>query len=155
MSAGTYSQIYIHVIFAVKGRKSLIHENWEIDLYKYITGIIKEKGQILISINGMPDHIHILIAIKPACRVADLVREIKKSSNKWINEHKFTVHKFSWQEGYGVFSHSHSAIPRVKSYIDNQKSHHAKKNFKNEYRDLLDRFDIDYREEYLFEWVQP
>ena len=101
--AGSYSQIYIHIIFAVKGRESLILYEWEERLYQYITGIVQNKKQKMLAINGMPDHLHILIGIKPSCCLSDLIREIKKSSNDFINEKKLSKFKFSWQEGFGTF----------------------------------------------------
>jgi len=154
MSSGTYSQIYIQLVFAVKGRSSLIKQDWENELYKYITGVIQNKNQILLAINGMPDHIHILIGMKPTCCLSDLVREIKKSSNKFITEKKFTNHQFSWQKGYGAFSYSHSAKDNVVAYINNQKEHHKKKLFKDEYKEFLTKFNIDHKDEYLFEWIE-
>jgi putative transposase len=149
----TYSQIYIQVVFAVKGRDNLIAKTWEDELYKYITGIITNKGQKLLAINGMPDHIHILIGMKPSCCLSDLVREIKKSSNEFIKEKKFTRFNFQWQEGYGAFSYSHSALDNVIAYIHNQKEHHRKKSFKEEYVEFLEKFKIEYKQEYLFEWI--
>lgn len=149
----TYSQIYIQIVFAVKGRDSLIAKNWEDELYKYITGIITNKGQKLIAINGMPDHIHILIGMKPTCCLSDLVREIKKSTNEFIKEKKFTRLNFQWQEGYGAFSYSHSALDNVIAYINNQKEHHTKKTFREEYVEFLEKFKIEYKKEYLFEWI--
>ena len=152
--SGTFSQIYIQIIFAVKGRESLIHGSWEEELYKYISGIIKNKEQKLIAINGMPDHLHILIGMKPSCNLSDLVREIKKSSNEFIKEKSFVKGKFSWQEGYGAFSYSHSALGNVIDYIKDQKEHHRKKSFKEEYMELLNKFEIEYRPEYLYEWIE-
>jgi len=149
----TFSQIYIQVIFAVKGRNSFIHISWEEELYKYITGIITNKGQKLIAINGMPNHIHILIGIKPSCCLSDLVREIKKSSNEFINVKKFSKLKFEWQEGYGAFSYSHSALNNVIAYIQKQKEHHKRKSFREEYEDFLMKFEIEYKKEYLFESI--
>lgn len=149
----TYSQIYIQIVFAVKYRKSMIHHSWEDDLYKYITGIIQNKGQKLIAINGMPDHIHIFIGMKPSCNLSDLVREIKKSSNNYINEMNLTQTNFRWQEGFGAFSYSQSHIDNVVKYINNQKQHHSKQTFKEEYVDFLKKFVIDYDEKYLFEWI--
>lgn len=150
----TFSQIYIQVVFAVKGRNSLIHISWEEELYKYITGIIINKGQKLISINGMPDHIHILIGMKPSCCLSDLVREIKKASNTFINEKKFSKFKFEWQDGYGAFSYSHSSLDNVVGYIQSQKEHHKKKSFRAEYLDFLKKFEIEYKDEYLFDWIE-
>lgn len=152
--AGTFSQIYIQVVFAVKGRESLIQKEWEERLYQYITGIIRAKEQKLIAINGMPDHIHIFIGMKPSCCLSDLVREIKKSSNDFINENKLSKFKFSWQEGYGAFSYSHSQIDAVAKYILNQKEHHRKITFKEEYVDFLKKFEIEYDEKYLFNWME-
>jgi REP element-mobilizing transposase RayT len=152
--AGTLSQIYIQIIFAVKGRQSLIQAAWEEELYKYITGIITNKGQKLLAINGMPDHIHIFIGMRPACCLSDLVREIKKSSNDFIKEKKFTKFNFQWQDGYGAFSYSHSSLDNVIRYIGNQKDHHRKKTFKEEYKEFLVLFQIEHKDEYLFEWIE-
>lgn len=151
---GTFSQIYLQVVFAVKGRQSLIQASWEEELYKYITGIVRNKEQKMLAINGMPDHIHFLIGMKPTCCLSDLVREIKKASNEFINEKKFTHQKFQWQEGYGAFSYSHSGLDNVIAYINNQKEHHKKKTFRDEYLDFLVKFNIDHKPEYLFEWVE-
>ena len=131
--ADTYSQIYIQIVFSVQNRKALIHDSWEAELYKYITGIVQNKGQKLIAINGMPDHIHIFIGMKPNCCLSDLVREIKKSSNSFINDKQFTNIPFYWQEGFGAFSYSFRQIDTVVNYIKNQKSHHQTKSFKEEY----------------------
>lgn len=152
--ADTYSQIYIQIVFSVRNRKALIHESWETELYKYITGIIQNKGQKLIAINGMPDHIHIFIGMKPNCCLSDLVREIKKSSNSFINEKQFTKIPFYWQEGFGAFSYSFSHIDNVVNYILKQKSHHKTKSFKEEYLEFLNKFKIEYNEEYLFDWLE-
>ncbi len=150
----TFSQIYIQVIFAVKGRNSLIHSSWEEELYKYITGIIRNKEQKLLAINGMPDHIHFFIGMKPTCCLSDLVREIKKSSNEFIKEKKLCKFKFQWQEGYGAFSYSHSSLDNVIDYINNQKTHHKKQSFIDEYKQFLTAFEIEYKDEYLFELIE-
>lgn len=150
----TYTQIYIQVVFAVKGRNSLINHSWEEQLYKYITGIVQNKGQKMLAINGLPDHIHFLIGMKPDCALSDLVREIKKSSNAFIKENKFTKLKFQWQEGFGAFSYSHSQLDDVVGYIMNQKQHHKRKTFKEEYFELLTKFNIVFKNEYLFEWIE-
>lgn len=150
----TYSQLYIQVVFAVKNRQALIKEDWEERLYQYITGIVQSKGQKMLAINGVSNHIHIFINIKPNCSIADLVREIKKSSNKFINENKFTPFKFQWQEGYGVFSYSHSHIDRVAKYVMNQKEHHRKKTFKEEYLEMLQKMNVDYDNKYLFDFIE-
>jgi REP element-mobilizing transposase RayT len=149
----TYSQISIHVVFAVRNRNSLIQTDWDERLYKYITGIVQNKGQKMLAINGVANHIHFLIGMKPTCCLSDLVREVKKSSNEFINENKFTKFKFYWQEGFGAFSVSHSHQPRVIRYILNQKEHHRKKTFREEYLDFLKQYEIEYDEKYLFEWL--
>jgi len=153
MGAGTFSQIYIQLVFAVKRRNSLINPDWEDELYKYITGIVQNKGQKMLAINGVGNHIHFLIGMKPSCRLSDLVREIKKSSNSFIKEKRFTNFKFEWQEGYGAFSYSHSALDNVITYINNQKEHHRKKTFKEEYLEFLNKFNVEFKNEYLFKWI--
>ncbi len=152
--ANTYSQIYIQVVFAVQNRKSLISPDWETELFKYITGIVTHKDQKLIAINGMPDHIHIFLGMKPNCLLSNLVQEIKKSSNHFIKEKGFTPYKFDWQDGYGAFSYGHSQIDDVVKYILNQKEHHKKFSFKKEYLKLLELFQIPYKERYLFEFFE-
>lgn len=150
----TFSQIYIQVVFAVKGRNSLIKSDWEEELFKYITGIVQNKNQKMLAINGTKDHIHFLIGMKPSCCLSDLVREVKKSSNTFINEKKFSRMKFDWQEGFGAFSYSHLALDNVIAYVRNQKEHHRKTTFKEEYIDFLEKFQIEYKTEYLFNWIE-
>jgi len=152
--AGTFSQIYIQIIFAVKARNSLIGKEWEEELYRYITGIVQNKGQKMLAIQGIPNHIHFLIGMKPSCCLSDLVREVKKSSNSFIKEKKFSKFKFDWQEGYGAFSYSHSALDNVIAYVMNQKEHHKKRTFKEEYMEFLNKFEIEFKDEYLFEWIE-
>lgn len=146
----TYSQIYLHIIFAVKGRESVIGVKWEEELYKYITGIVQNKGNKMLAINGMPDHIHFVIGYNPNVKIPDLVREIKKASNKFIKEKKFVRSNFQWQEGYGVFSYSKSGLDSVIKYVRNQKEHHRKKTFREEYTAFLNKFEVDFSDEYLF-----
>ncbi len=131
--ADTYSQIYIQVIFSVQGRLSLISHKNKDELYKYITGIVTNKGQKLIRINGLPDHVHILIGLKPSMALSDLVRDIKSNSSTFINRKNWIRGKFNWQEGFGAFSYGHSQLDRVIKYIDNQELHHRKTTFKEEY----------------------
>ena len=150
--ADTFTRIYIQIIFAVKGRDNLISSSWENELFKYITGIIQNKGQKMLMINGIPDHIHFLIGMKPTCCLSDLVREIKKSSDTFIKDKRFTKFNFQWQEGFGAFSYSHSILGNVIGYINNQKEHHKKKTFREEYESLLNEFYVDYKPEYLFDW---
>jgi len=150
--SNTFSQIYIQVVFAVQNRKAQIKLTWENELYKYITGIVQNKGQKMLAINGTSNHIHFLIGMKPSCCLSDLVREVKKSSNSFIKENHFTPANFNWQEGFGAFSYSQSHLTTVINYIENQKTHHKKKTFKDEYIALLKAFEIEYNEEYTFEW---
>lgn len=149
----TYAQIYIQVVFAVQNRNALIQVVWEEKLYKYITGIITNKGQKLIAINGAADHIHIFIGMKPDCSISDLVREVKKSSTKFINNEKLAPYKFNWQEGFGAFSYGHYEIDSVYNYVMNQKTHHKNVSFKEEYLEFLKKFKVDYKTEYLFDWI--
>lgn len=151
--AGTYSQIYIQIIFAVKGRQSLLGQQWRQDVFKYISGIITNKGQKAIIVNGVADHVHVLVGLKPTVALSDLVRDIKNNSSKYINEQRWLKSKFSWQEGYGAFSYSHSQIEKVYQYIANQEAHHSKKPFTAEYRLLLQKFGIDYQDKYLFDCI--
>ena len=151
--SGTFSQIYIQVVFAVKGRDNCIDKLWKDELHKYIAGIVKAKGQKSIIVNGMPDHIHAFIGLKPSMAISDLVRDMKNNSSNFINEKKFVKGKFSWQEGYGSFSYSHSHIQDVYNYILNQEEHHKKKTFKEEYIEFLKKFEVDYDEKYLFDWI--
>lgn len=150
---GTYSQIYIQTVFAVKHRESLIRPEWEEELHKYIAGVIISKEQKPLAINGMHDHIHILIGMRPSCCLSDLVREVKKASNQFINDHKCINRSFGWQEGFGAFSYSHSQLTDVISYINNQKLHHKKITFKDEYIAFLQKFNVSYEEQYLFDWL--
>lgn len=149
---GTFSQIYIQIIFAVKGRENLIGNSWKTELHKYIAGIIKGKNQKSIIVNGMSDHIHAFIGLRPAMSISDIARDIKNNSSNFINDNKFVKGKFAWQDGYGAFSYSHSHIEKVYDYILNQESHHKKKTFKEEYLGFLKKFEVEYDEKYLFEW---
>ena len=151
--ADTYSQIYIQTVFAVQNRTALIQPAWEEELFKYITGIVQNKGQKMLAINGTVNHIHFLIGMKPTCCLSDLVREIKKSSNTWVNERKFTPFVFQWQEGFGAFSYSHSQLTEVIQYIKNQKELHKNRTFKEEYHAFLIAFQIEFKTEFLFKWV--
>lgn len=151
--ADTFTQIYIQVVFAVQNRNALIKSTWEEELFKYITGIIHNKGQKMLVINGTSNHVHFFIGMKPTCCLSDLVREIKKSSAALIKEKRFTSYSFHWQEGFGAFSYSHSQLSEVIHYIENQKKHHKKRTFKEEYLAFLKAFDIEFKNEYLFEWI--
>lgn len=151
--ANTYTQIYIHIVFAVKGRQNLISKDWKDEIYKYITGIISNESQKLIAINGMSDHIHILVGLKPDKSLSDLVRDVKANSSRFINERNWINGKFEWQTGFGAFSYNHSQLTNVINYIKNQEEHHKKKTFKEEYVEFLKSFDVDYKNEYIFDDV--
>ena len=150
----TYSQIYIQIIFAVKGRENFVSKNHREELHKYITGIVQNREQKMLSIFCMPDHTHLLVGMKPSISISDLVRDIKAGSSKFINDNKWIKGKFNWQEGFGAFSYSRSQIDTVIKYILNQEEHHKKKTFREEYIDFLKKFEIEYDEKYLFEWIE-
>ena len=148
--ANTYSQIYIQVVFAVRGRENLIKREWKDVLYKYITGVVKNHGQKLIVIGGVSDDVHILLGIKPDIKLSDLVRDIKANSSRFINEKRFLKGRFYWQEGFGAFSYSISQLDDVIHYIQNQEEHHKKQSFLEEYKSFLKAFAIDFDEQYIF-----
>lgn len=148
--ANTYTQIHIQFVFAVKFRDAVIHSSWKDELYRYMTGIVQNNKHKLIAINGMPDHIHILIGMRPTQSISDLMQDIKGSSSKWINQKGFIKGKFEWQEGYGAFSYGKSQIKDVIAYIENQEQHHSRKTFRDEYMDFLKKFDVEYDEQYIF-----
>jgi len=152
--ANTFTQIYIHFVFAVQNRASLVQPEWKDELYKYITGIVQKNGHKLIAINGMANHLHIFIGYKPHQLIPDLMQDVKGSSSKWINEKKFVKGKFSWQEGYGAFSYSHSQIDEVVRYINNQEKHHKNQTFREEYILLLKKFNIQFDEKYILKDVE-
>ena len=152
--ANTFSQIYIQTVFAVSGRLSLITQDFREELHKYITGIVRKKDQKLISINGMSDHIHILIGLRPAMALAELVRDIKSDSSEWVNKKKLARGKFAWQEGYGAFSYGHSQLDMIIRYIQNQEKHHRRRSFKDEYLTLLRKFEIEFKEKYVFDFME-
>jgi len=152
--ANTYSQIYLHFVFSIKGRENLIEQKYNVELQKYITGLVQNRKQKLLAINNMPDHVHLLVGFGTTMSIADFVEEIKALSSKFINEKGWVRWKFEWQRGYGVFSYSHSQIDQVVKYIANQQSHHKRKEFREEYLELLNRFEVDYDDCYLFDWIE-
>jgi REP element-mobilizing transposase RayT len=151
--AGTFTQIYIQYVFVVRGRENLLQKPWREDVFKYMSGIIKEKGQKPIIVNGVSDHVHVFVGLKPNLGISDLIRDIKNNTSRFINEKGYVKGKFSWQEGYGAFSYAHSQIENFYHYILNQEQHHQKRSFRDEYIDFLKKFDVDYDEKYLFDWV--
>jgi len=150
----TYSQITIQIVFAVKGRENILHQDLRPELFKYITGIIKGKNQIPLAVNGWKDHVYLLFGLSPHISVSEMARDIKANSSKWINENNLIKGKFNWQDGYGAFSYSRSQRDDVIKYIVNQENHHAVKTFKEEYLDMLRKSEIEYDDKYLFEFYE-
>jgi putative transposase len=148
--ANTYSQVNIHAVFSVLGKENILLSSFRPDLFKYISGIINNLEQYSLAVNGYRDHIHAFFELSPSARISDIVREIKANSSKWINDNEFLKGRFSWQEGYGSFSYSRSQRDDVIRYIMNQEEHHKKQSFKEEYMDLLQKFEIKYDPKYLF-----
>ena len=148
--ANTYTQMYVHVVFAVKSRSNVIRKEWKEELYKFITGVVTNKGQKLLAINGMADHIHILVGIKPTLALSDLVRDIKANSSKFIKEKGWVKGLFEWQEGFGAFTLGHSQLSQIIPYIGNQEEHHRVRTFREEYIGFLQKYEVDYKPEYLF-----
>jgi REP element-mobilizing transposase RayT len=151
--ANTYTQLHIQAVFAVQNRECIIQPSWKDELYKYITGIVQNNKHKLLTINGMPDHIHILFGFRPTQSLSDLMQDIKGDSSKWINEKGFVRGKFSWQEGYGAFSYSKSELHRIINYIESQEAHHKKETFIEEYLDFLKEFEVDFDDRYIFKPV--
>jgi len=152
--ANTYTQIYIHYVFAVQNRIGLLQAHWRDELYKYITGTIANKGHKLLQIGGTSDHIHILVSMSPKQSPSELMADVKRSSSLWINENRFVKGKFSWQEGFGAFSYGKSQISNVCNYITTQEKHHKKRTFHEEYLELLKLFEIEYDERYVFKPIE-
>lgn len=150
--ANTYSQIYIQTVFAPEGRQNLIRKDYKEELHKYTTGIVTNQGQKLLAIHCMPDHTHMLIGLRPAMAISDLMEEVKAHSSKFISEKKWVPGKFSWQAGYGAFSYGHSQLTSIIQYIRNQEAHHAKKTFRDEYLQFLKKFEVPFEPKYLFDF---
>jgi len=150
--ANTYTQCYFHLVFAVKNRDELIKKEWKAEMEKYITGIVQNHRHKMLAIGSMPDHIHILIGYNVNQLIPDLVEEIKTSSDSWIRGKRLTKYKFEWQKGYGAFTHSRSQIDTIVKYILSQEEHHKKKPFKKEYLEMLEENNVEFSQEYLFEF---
>ena len=148
----TYTQIYIQAVFAVEGRQNLIRKENKEELHKYITGIIQNHRHKLIAINSMPDHLHVLIGLKPSMALSNLIQEVKADSTNFINRKRWVAGRFNWQEGYGAFSYGHSQLSTIIRYIQNQEKHHAKKTFREEYFAFLKNFEVPHDEKYVFEF---
>ena len=153
--ADVFSQLYIQTVFAVKQRQALISPAWENELYGYITGVIDKRGHKLLAIGGMPDHIHIFFGLKPAEALSDLIREVKKASNAFVKENQFCNYDFDWQNGYGAFSYSRSHMDGVRKYVLNQKVHHRKRTFEEEFFKILTDFGVEIGKKRMFDFFVP
>ena len=138
----------------MKGRENLIKKEFRTEIFEYIAGIIKGKNQKLIIVNGVGDHVHLFVGLRPSMSISDLVRDVKNNSSNFINSKKYVAGRFSWQEGYAAFSYSQSQIDSVFNYIQNQESHHQRRTFREEYLDMLVKFQVQYDEKYLFDWIE-
>jgi len=150
----TYTQIHIHVVFAVQNRISLIQKEWRDRLYQYLIAIIQNHDHKVLSIGGTPDHIHILFGFRPTQSLSELMQNVKRNSSEWVNKENLVIGRFSWQEGYGAFSYSKSQIPQVIRYIENQEEHHRKRTFIEEYKKILIDFGLEYDERYIFSPIE-
>lgn len=150
----TFTQIHIHCVFAVKFRDAVISNYWKDRLHKYIIAIVNNNGHKTLAINSMPDHLHLFFGMKPNQSLSDLMRLFKGDSSEWINKQNLVAGKFRWQEGYGAFSYSKSQSDSIIKYILNQENHHHKKSFKDEYLEMLNKFDINYDEQYIFKELE-
>ncbi len=148
--ANTYHQIYLQMVFAVKYRKAVIDKSWRSKLLGVIGNLINETKCKTIIVNGVDDHVHCFVGLKPVVSVSDLMKSVKALSSKYINDHSLTKQRFEWQEGYGVFSYSQKDVDKVYKYIQNQEHHHKVQTFRNEYLELLKEFEIEYDEQYIF-----
>jgi putative transposase len=149
--ANTYHQIYLQTVFAVKYRNAVIDKAWKETLLGVIGNLINETGCKTIIANGVEDHVHCFLGLKPVVSVSELMQTVKAKSSKYINDHKLTKERFEWQGGYGVFSYSQSAVDSVYKYIQNQEVHHKKQTFRDEYLDFLKKFKVEYDEQYIFQ----
>lgn len=149
--ANTYHQMYIQAVFAVKYRKAVLHKDWRKDVFAVIGNLINETGCKTIIVNGIEDHVHCFLGLKPTISISELMKTVKAKSSKYINDNKFLLDRFEWQVGYGAFSYSQSHINRVYKYIENQEAHHNKESFKKEYLKYLEEYKIPFDERYIFE----
>jgi putative transposase len=152
--ANTYTQLNVQAVFAVKGRENFLHSSFSKKLFEYISGILKGIGQFPLAVNGDKDHVHIFFELNPSTSISDVMEKVKANSSKWINENHYAPGKFGWQRGYGGFTYSRSQRDNVINYIKNQEIHHHRKSFKEEYLEMLLKFEIEYDEQYIFEFYE-
>jgi REP element-mobilizing transposase RayT len=149
--ANTYHQIYIQTVFAVKYRNAVLDKAWRSQLFGVIGNLINETGCKTIIVNGVEDHVHCLVGLKPAVSVSELMKTVKAKASKYVNDHKLTTHRFEWQDGYGVFSYRQRDLDSIFKYIQNQEAHHKTQSFHDEYLNFLNEFIIKYDDKYTFE----
>ena len=154
MKPGTFTQLYIHLVFAVRNRRALLLKKNLAEIFKYLSGMLTKNKHKSIIVNSVSDHVHILYGMNPAKSISDTVHALKRRSSIHINKHNLSPAHFSWQEGYGAFSYSKSQLNDVYNYIFNQEAHHKKKSFKEEYIDFLKKFEIEYQEKFLFDFLE-
>ena len=152
--ANTFSQIYLQFVFAVKNREALIRKENKEDLHKYLTALVQNRKAKMLAVHCLPDHTHLFVGFDPSILISDFIKEVKVESNQFINSKNWFTSKFAWQNGYGVFSYSRSQIDTVIKYINNQETHHKKKTFREEYNEFLKKFEVEYKEEYLFDFFE-
>ncbi len=150
----TYSQLYIHYIFAVQNRISLIQHDWKDELYQYLIGIVENHHHRMYSINGTSNHLHLLVSMNPKQSPSDLMYHLKRSSSLWINNEHLVAGRFSWQEGFGAFSYGKSQIPQLIHYIETQENHHHKQSFREEYLQFLKLFDVEFDPRYVLKEIE-
>ncbi len=151
--ADSFTQLHIQFVFAVKYRNGLINASWKERLHQYISAIVQNEKHKMLQINSMPDHIHLLVGLRPYQSISSLIQKVKTGSNDWINKTNLLSSKFAWQEGYGAFSYSRSHVENVINYIRNQEQHHKKTTFLDEYKSMLEASEIDYNLNHIF--VEP
>lgn len=152
--ANTYHQVYLQIVFAVKYRHAVLDKAWRSNLFGVIGNLINENNCKTLIVNGVEDHVHCFLGLKPVVSIAELMKAVKAKSSKYVNDHKLTLKRFEWQEGYGVFSYNQSQVDSVYKYIQNQEDHHSRHTFRTEYLHLLKEFKIDYEEQYIFQDLQ-
>ena len=152
--ANTYTQLYIHLVFAVKYRAAALDKSWRHELFQYMIGLFENRGQMVYAIGGMYDHVHVLVSISPKQSISELVQEIKRATTLWIKEKGYVRTRFSWQDGFGAFSYGRSQIDSVVKYIQNQEIHHSKRSFRDEYIAFLENFGIKYDNKYIFKEIE-
>ena len=150
----SYLKVYLQIIIVVRHREALLHKSWRADLFKYTSATLTNRGHFALAVNGYNDHVHMFIHYSTKELISDLVREIKKSMSNFIRSNQYTKKKFAWQSGYAVFSHGWRERDIIINYIKNQESHHKKRNFKKEYLQLLEKYEIEFKKEYLFDFFQ-